>query len=98
MLGFHFCKVTGISMSPLIPEDSYIFIVPWLKILPLKEGSLLKVLHPKFGFIVKSLAKIDKNGLFWLKGFHKSSLPIERLGPVGKAQIQGKVLWVFPPK
>jgi nickel-type superoxide dismutase maturation protease len=72
--------------------------VPWLKIVNLKEGALLKVFHPRYGYIVKSLAKVDRNGLFWLKGHHKSSVPIENLGPVGKAQIQGKVLWIFPPK
>ncbi len=86
------------SMSPRIPENSYVFVVPWLKILSLKEGCLLQVFHPKYGYIVKSLATIDRNGLFWLKGHHKSSIPIEQLGPVGKSQIQGKVLWVFPPK
>ena len=84
-------------MAPRIPENSYVFIVPWLKIFNLKEGCLLKVFHPKYGVIVKTLAKVDRNGLFWLKGHHKSSVPIERLGPVGKAQIQGKVLWVFKP-
>jgi nickel-type superoxide dismutase maturation protease len=98
MFGFHFCKVTGVSMSPTIPENSYVFVVPWLKIVNLKEGALLKVFHPRYGYIVKSLAKVDRNGLFWLKGHHKSSVPIENLGPVGKAQIQGKVLWIFPPK
>ena len=98
MFGFHLCKVSGISMSPKIPENSYVFIVPWLKLFKLKEGSLLKVLHPKYGYIVKSLAQVDRNGLFWLKGHHKTSLPIEKLGPVSKSQIEGKVLWVFPPK
>ncbi len=97
MLGFHFCKVSGVSMSPRIPENSYIFIVPWLKIFNLKEGSLLKVRHPKYGFIVKTLAQVDRNGLFWLKGHHKNSIAIEKLGPVGKSQIKGKVLWIFPP-
>jgi nickel-type superoxide dismutase maturation protease len=85
-------------MSPLIPENSYIFIVPWLKIFNLKEGSLLKVRHPKYGFIVKTLAQVDRNGLFWLKGHHRNSIAIEKLGPVGKSQIRGTVLWVFPPK
>lgn len=98
MLGFHFCKVRGMSMSPDIPENSYIFIVPWLRLRQLKEGSILKVFHPKHGLIVKSLAKIDRNGLFWLKGLHKSSMPIEKLGPVSKSQVLGKVLMVFPPK
>ena len=98
MFGFQICKVSGISMSPKIPENSYVFVVPWLKLFKLKEGTLLKVLHPKYGYIVKSLAQVDRNGLFWLKGYHKSSLPIERLGPVNKSQIEGKVLWVFQPK
>ncbi len=98
MFGFHFCKVTGVSMSPRIPENSYVFVVPWLRVFNLKEGCLLTVFHPRYGYIVKSLAKVDRNGLFWLKGHHKNSVPIEKLGPVGKSQIQGKVLWVLPPK
>ena len=97
MFGFHFCKVTDVSMSPRIPENSYVLIVPWLKVFNLKEGSLLKVFHPKYGSIVKTLAKVDRNGLFWLKGHHKTSVSIEKLGPVGRGQIQGKVLWVFKP-
>ncbi len=97
-LGIHFCKVRGVSMAPRIPEHSYIFIVPWLRFLPLKEGDMLKVFHPKYGYIVKSLAKIDRNGLFWLKGWHKSSIPVEKLGPVGKSQVLGKVFMIFPPK
>ncbi len=95
--GIHFCKVRGVSMSPQIPEHSYICIVPWLKMLPIKEGCTVKVFHPNYGYIVKTLAKIDRNGLFWLKGCHKSSIPIEKLGPVGKSQILGKVFMVFPP-
>jgi nickel-type superoxide dismutase maturation protease len=98
MFGFHFCKVTGMSMSPRIPDNSYVFVVPWLNIVKLKEGALLKVSHPRYGYIVKSLAKVDRNGFFWLRGLHKTSVPIEKIGPVGKTQIQGKVLWIFPPK
>ena len=98
MLGFHICKVTGVSMSPHIPEHSYVLVGPWLKILPLKKGSILKVNNPKYGHIIKSLVQIDRNGLFWLKGWHRSSVSIEEIGPVGETQILGKVMMVFPPK
>ena len=98
MLGFHLSKVTGVSMSPQVPDNSYILVVPWLRIRSLKKGQLLSINHPKYGNIIKSLVKIDKNGLIWLMGLHPSSVPIEALGPVSPSQVVGKVCLIFPPK
>jgi len=85
-------------MTPHIPENSFVFVVPWFRLRPLKEGSILKVFHPRYGIIVRTLAKVDRNGLLWLKAWQKSNLPIEKLGPVSKEHVLGQVLVVFPPK
>ena len=98
MFGFHFCKITGVGMTPYIPENSFVFLVPWLRLRPLKEGNILQVFHPRYGVIVRTLAKVDHNGLLWLKAWQKNNLPIEKLGPVSKEHVLGKVLMVISPK
>ncbi|RHW77943.1 nickel-type superoxide dismutase maturation protease [Colwellia sp. RSH04] len=98
MFGFHFCKITGVGMTPYIPENSFVFLVPWLRLRPLKEGNILKVFHPRYGVIVRTLAKVDHNGLLWLKAWQENNLPIEKLGPVSKEHVLGKVLMVISPR
>ena len=97
MLGFKIWKVTGPSMAPVIPSGCFILASKWLTIFPVKEGHRLVINHPQYGVIVKTVAVVDKNGFIWSKGENRSSLSVERLGPVDKCQVLGRVIKVFKP-
>jgi len=45
--------------------------------------------------LIKKVAIVDKNNLIWCKGENASSIAVEKLGPVSKKQIIGRVLKVF---
>ena len=95
MLGFKIWKVSGDSMSPRIPELSYVLATSWLKFLPVREGQTLLLRHRSYGVIIKNVAMVDRNGLIWSKGENERSLTVEELGPVNKDQIIGRVVSVI---
>jgi len=82
-------------MSPLIPDNSYVVVIPWLKILPLKCGNIIKVNHARYGEIIKAVATVDNEGFIWLQGHHNSSVTREEMGPIRSSQVIGRVIYVF---
>ena len=95
MLGFTFFKVRGNSMSPNIPNDSYILASRWFVGCFLGEGKKILIQHNTYGLIVKTVALIDHHGFIWLKGENSQSISVEKIGPVDKTQVIGRVLSVF---
>jgi hypothetical protein len=45
--------------------------------------------------LIKTVAIVDKNKLIWCKGENSSSIAVEKLGPVSKKQIMGRIIKVF---
>ncbi|AWB66125.1 nickel-type superoxide dismutase maturation protease [Saccharobesus litoralis] len=98
MLGFTLNRVEGDSMSPLIPAGTYVlfkrfYVKKWLKV-----GDLVKVNHPKYGIIIKSIVYKDHNGFYWLVGENEYSVTTAEMGPISKAMIEGKSCLVIKPK
>jgi len=95
LFGFKILKVTGHSMFPKVPQHSYVLINRWLNCWQVKPNQTILINHQKLGLIIKTVALIDRYGFIWSKGENASSLTVERIGPVDKHQIVGKVLAVF---
>ena len=95
MLGFSIFKVNGESMSPFIPNQSYVLAQRWLPRFFISEGKKLLIKHKSYGLIVKKVALVDHHGFIWLKGENKKSLSVEQIGPVNNQQVIGIVLGVF---
>ncbi len=98
MFGFKIWKVTGASMEPVLPSGCFAVAAKWLTFFSIKEGQRLIIEHPKLGVIVKTVAMVDRNGFIWTKGENKESLSVEKLGPVDKRQILGRVIKVSKPE
>lgn len=93
--GLKIWKVTGHSMFPRIPQHSYVLAGHWYNFKKLKANQTVLIKHPQYGLLIKTVAVIDKNNLVWCKGENSSSISVEKLGPVNKQQIIGKVLKIF---
>lgn len=98
MFGFKIWKINGGSMAPVIPAGSFVLTSKWSQLLPVKEGQRIVIDHPVFGIIVKTVAVVDRNGFVWSKGENHESLPVEKLGPVNRSDILGRVMFVFRPE
>jgi nickel-type superoxide dismutase maturation protease len=98
MLGFNIWKVQGASMTPIIPSESFVLVTKWLGVFPIEKGQRLVIDHPEFGIIIKTVAVIDKCGFIWSRGENKKSIAVEKIGPVEKRQIIGRVISVFKPE
>ena len=98
MFGLKIWKITGQSMAPVMPSGSFVLAFHWLRLLPIKEGHQIIINHPEYGIIVKTVALVDKNGFIWSKGENNQSLPVEKLGPVSKSQLLGRVVQIFKPE
>ncbi|MBL0711412.1 MAG: nickel-type superoxide dismutase maturation protease [Colwellia sp.] len=94
-LGLKIWKVTGHSMFPRIPQHSYVLSWHWHTFNKIKPNQTILINHPKYGLLIKKVAIIDRNHLIWCKGENPSSISVEKLGPVNKKQIIGRVLKVF---
>ncbi|WP_268892412.1 nickel-type superoxide dismutase maturation protease [Colwellia sp. 20A7] len=93
--GLKFWKVTGHSMFPRIPQNSYVLVGEWRIFKKIRNNQAVLINHPKYGLIIKTVAIIDKNNLIWCKGENATSMSVEKLGPVSKKQIIGRVIKVF---
>lgn len=91
MLGWQIAKVNGLSMSPRVPDNSFVVVCSWFNFLPIKVGQVLKFNHPKYGELIKTVSAIDKYGFLWFCGENEHSISIEEIGPVNKNQVSGKV-------
>ncbi len=95
MLGFSIFKVNGESMSPFIPNQSYVLTQRWLTKFFIGEGKKLLIAHKSYGLIVKKVALVDHHGFIWLKGENNKSVSVEQIGPVDQEQVIGIVIAVF---
>jgi len=105
MLGFSINRVTGMSMHPRLPDGSFILLRSMQCGLhqsgldnsakALKVGSVVKCRHIRYGFIIKTIAMIDKKGRYWLEGEHESSITMEQMGPVLLEQIIARVIFTI---
>ena len=83
-------KILGDSMSPNIKDGNYVifFSSRRMKIVPNK---VYRLLHPKFGSIIKRLSYEDTDGNFWFKGDSHNSTSLKKIGPIAKRQINGRI-------
>ena len=91
-LGFSIFKVESNSMSPTVPDQSYVFARK-VKSSIAKE-SLLIINHINYGKILKKLVKVDDNKKFWFEGEDFSSISLEMIGPVKFENVIGNVVFV----
>ena len=91
-LGFSIFKVEGNSMSPTIPDQSYV-MARKAKSRIAKE-SLLIIDHKNYGKILKKLVKVDDNKNLWFEGENLSSVSKEMIGPIKFEEVIGKVVFV----
>lgn len=94
-LGLKIWKVTGHSMFPRIPQYSYVLVGHWFTFRKIKPNQTILINHPQYGLLIKTVAIVDRNNLIWCKGENSSSIAVEKLGPVSKKQIIGRVIKVF---
>ncbi|WP_269432778.1 MULTISPECIES: S24 family peptidase [unclassified Pseudoalteromonas] len=92
---FKLIRITGHSMSPRIPDKSYVLLHTWLNIFKPEHGNALLIKHPKYGDIIKSLDHIDNQGFFWFKGESEQSVSMIEIGPISKCQILAKVCFTL---
>lgn len=97
MLGLTIGRVRGNSMLPRIPPDSFIVAIKWWRFLPKRCGQLYYINHPRYGAIVKTLAFIDGEDL-WFRGESDASVSTEAMGAVRHHQLIGRVIWVISRK
>ena len=95
MFGFTFFKIKGESMSPKIPNESYVLSCSWFAKFFLAEGKKILIQHQQLGVIVKTVALVDHHGFIWVKGENTQSISVEQLGPISGSQVIGRVLSVF---
>lgn len=95
MLGFTFFKVRGDSLSPHIPNESYILSSRWFVGFFLGEGKKILIQHSTYGLLVKTVALVDHHGFIWLKGENYQDVSVEQIGPINRSQVMGRVLSVF---
>ncbi|MBU2970328.1 nickel-type superoxide dismutase maturation protease [Pseudoalteromonas sp. C2R02] len=92
---FKLIRITGHSMSPRIPDNSYVLLFSWLNIFKPKKGNTLLIKHPKYGDIIKTLNYVDNQGFFWFKGESEQSVSMIEIGPISKDQILAKVCFTL---
>ena len=95
MFGFSFNKVAGNSMFPRLKSGNFVLLSEHVDKQALKVGDIIKIFHPRYGYIVKTLVGIDHTGRYWFKGENKNSVGIEEIGPIKASQIKSKVIWVL---
>ena len=91
--GISLFKVEGNSMSPTVPDQSFVLAIKTAKIIATK--SLLIINHISYGKILKKLVKIDDNKKLWFEGENLSSVSKEMIGPVKSENVIGKVIFVI---
>lgn len=95
MLGINIFFISGDSMQPLIPKNSYVISLP---VLFKRVNSILIFKHEKYGDLVKRLISIDDDGNHWFKGENKQSISSKKIGPIKKEDIIGRATLVFTKK
>ena len=92
---FSFFKVDGKSMSISIPENSFVVSRPVRKF---EENALFIFTHKFYGKLIKKLVKVDSETNFWFKGDSQESVSMEKIGPINKNKIIGRVILCISEK
>ena len=92
MLGINIFLISGDSMKPLIPKNSYVISLP---VLFKRVNSILIFKHEKYGDLVKRLISIDNDGNHWFKGENNHSVSSTKIGPIKEKDIIGRATLVF---
>ncbi|QQX81423.1 nickel-type superoxide dismutase maturation protease [Shewanella sp. KX20019] len=95
MFGLNVNKVSGDSMFPRLKSGNFVLLSSHFNLQRLKAGDIIKLFHPRYGYIVKTLVGVDHSGRFWFKGENKYSVGIDDIGPVNASQIKSKVIFVL---
>ncbi len=56
---------------------------------------MVKCRHIRYGYIIKTIVKIDNEGRYWLEGENDSSLTTEQMGPILREQIIARVIFTI---
>ncbi|NTS76220.1 hypothetical protein HR060_05005 [Catenovulum sp. SM1970] len=95
MFFFSVNHVASQSMTPVIPLHSYVMFSSLFRKGKLKIGDIVKVDHPIYGLMVRTVKFIDRNGFFWLKGENDHGLTTMEMGPIRPHNILAKAVWVL---
>ncbi len=93
MLGFSIGRVRGNSMLPRISPDAFIITYKtprrcW------RVGQMFYIHHPRYGRIVKTLARLSADAL-WFRGESPDSVSCEAMGEIPPSAVIGRVIWVL---
>jgi signal peptidase I len=83
-------KIKGISMSPSLKDGDFVVSIN-PKLSKIKKGDVITFNHSKYGFMIKEIAEVKKEG-YIVKGEHYLSTSSESIGLVTKKMIEGKVI------
>lgn len=94
MFGLSIGRVRGRSMLPRITPDSFIIAINYPPFLPKRVGQMYYLSHPRYGRIVKTLAAIEGENL-WFRGESPESVSTQAIGALQQQHIIGRVIWVI---
>lgn len=94
---FAVVKVMGDSMSPTYQEGDFVVIntIPFC-LHQLQEGDVIVFHHGLYGILIKRVKKITSDEEIYVVGTHENSLDSQRVGPISKNAIKGKVICHIP--
>lgn len=93
MFGLSIGRVRGRSMLPRITPDSFIIAINYPRFLPKRVGQVYYLSHPRYGRIVKTLAAIEGENL-WFRGESSESVSMHAIGALQHKHLIGRVIWV----
>lgn len=88
-------KVQGHSMFPVYAHGSFILLTRWFTKQLVKPGKHLVLRHPNYGFMLKTVEFIDRDGLIWCRGENRFNAAAQPSEPVKLHQVFGVVLTSF---
>lgn len=92
---FRFLKVSGQSLTPYFEEGDFVLVakIPFF-LERLKPGDAVVFSHPLYGQMIKLVEHVELPGdMVFVTGTHANSLDSRQLGPIPRAELQGKVIW-----
>ena len=87
-------KITGNSLTPEYQEGDFVLVakIPFF-LDRLKTGDAVVFTHPAYGQMIKLVEHVDQPGkMVFVIGTHANSLDSRHLGPIPRAELQGKVI------
>ena len=95
MLNLSFFKVIGDSMLPKIPCGSFVLVKKQTCEINCSNNSIFVFYHRIYGDLIKKLDYIDKSKRLWFSGSSKESIARNKIGPVQREQVIGKVILII---